>query len=157
MRKIDITHLSTLFYKLMTKNFPVELLQPLHGLLSKSVMREGSFELTLNFTQFSIEIENQGCEDFDGIITADGLLLPSIDGTKLQNNCFKFPTNPDIGYIDASVYFDSSYNPVDISALEFGPFLNGSLQTKVTSRWIMSYESPIFQDFDYDFTIPIRL
>ena len=136
----------------MTKDFPTERLQLTEGFLSPSNVHEGAWVLSVHFTPFVL-----GEQEFDGVMGADGLILPSTDFSILQNSILEFPINPASGYIDAWVSFDSVYNPVDISRLQFGTFLNGSLQTKITSRWIMSYENTGYADFDYQFSIPLLL
>ena len=136
----------------MANEFPIERIQPIEGFLSKTTMCEDTSALTIHFVPFTL-----GEQEFDEIMGADGLILPSTDLSILQNTTLEFPINPVSGYIDAWVSFDSVYNPVDVSKIEFGAFLNGSITAKITSRWIMSFEDTGYQDFDYQFSIPLLL
>ena len=140
------------------KEFPISKLQPLKATLFEGALGEPFIEVF--FAQFSIpDPTGEGDEllEFNTSLRADFIKLPTIEPSELQNQSFDFPTNPEDGYIDASVYFAHVHNPVDITRIEFGKLKDGQLLLEITSRWVLSFEGPDFDDFDYTFSVPLTL
>lgn len=52
----------------------------------------------------------------------------------------EFPVNPDEGYIDASIYLANVHNPVDITALRFGPVTDCAIQVWVEAKFLFEFE-----------------
>jgi hypothetical protein len=94
---------------------------------------------------------------FGSPLEADFVPLFTTDPAKLQNSVFDFPTNPDEGYIDVSVYFAHAHNPVDITRMEFGSLIDGDILLTFTSRWLVSFEGAGFNDFDYQFSVKLSV
>jgi len=58
---------------------------------------------------------------------------------KLVGQTLEFPSNPEDGYIDASIYVCSAHNFVDVSELSFQSFRRGLLE--VTMRLAVDFET----------------
>lgn len=95
--------------------------------------------------------------EFDSPLQADFVPLFTTDPAKLQNSVFDFPTNPDEGYMDTSVYFVHAHNPVDITRIEFGSLIDGDILVTFTSRWFVSFEGAGFNDFDHQFSVKLSV
>ncbi len=136
--------------------FPIEKLKPVRAEFSSKV---GFEEFIIEFSDFSLPDSSEVDEaalKFENPIRADSSdlsILPD-DPVKLKGKKISFPANPHNGHIDASVYFASVHNPVDITQMEFGSYEEGKISVTITSRWLMSFEGTGFEDFDFIFTVP---
>ncbi len=96
---------------------------------------------------FDIEIPLQPFE-FDGelqktAVRLDFIRFPVSDWRQLQNREFRFPVNPQPGYIDGSVYLGDAHNPTDVTRIRFGPLAGRSLQAELDVRFNFEYEGPV--------------
>ena len=55
----------------------------------------------------------------DTSIHLDTIRIPTTALAELVGKTFKFPVNPDDGYIDGSIYLDSMHQPVDVTTMAF--------------------------------------
>ncbi|MFC3604663.1 hypothetical protein ACFOLM_17010 [Deinococcus soli (ex Cha et al. 2016)] len=78
----------------------------------------------------------------------DFIDLPSLNLNALAGQTFTFPTNPEPGYIDGSIYFVGTHNPVDITRITFGTLTEHGLPVTFEGTWQMEFEASGFQDFE---------
>lgn len=136
--------------------FPVSSIRPVEAKLTVGTADAPSIEVSFApFTLSTSEKEGSELLDFNTTLRADFIDLPTTELTSLQNRTFDFPTNPEVGYIDASIYFSHVHNPVDITKLVFGIFADEEVSLTIVSRWIMTYEGTDFEDFDLTFSVPL--
>jgi hypothetical protein len=137
--------------------FPVSSIRPLEAKLT-AAGPFGKSSIEVGFAVFSLKpAEGDGSEllDFNTILRADFIDLPTTELSLLQNRTFEFPINPQDGYIDASIYFANVHNPVDVSKLAFGHLSDGRIRLTMVTKWIMTYEGTGFEDFDLTFSVPL--
>ena len=77
--------------------------------------------------------------------------VPAEDLSGLANRGFQFPVNPADGYIDGSIYLCGSHNPVDVTAIEFGPAGIDSISATVVARFDFEFELRDVLNFDLTF------
>ena len=59
---------------------------------------------------------------------------------ELSGASLKFPVNPAEGYIDGSIYLANVHNPVDITALKFGPVNDRIVHVQVEAELRFEFE-----------------
>jgi hypothetical protein len=126
--------------------FPIELVRFEHGIFVPwaSDGRLESFELNAvemivpvrgSFPVFEAEAE----EIATSIVASFGAFrvrrLQELSGEWLR-----FPINPTEGYIDGSIYLANVHNPVDITALKFGPVNDGTVHVDVEAELLFEFE-----------------
>ena len=79
-------------------------------------------------------------EIVDTSIHLDCINLPSSILRDLAGKSFEFPTNPNDGYIDGSIYLNNAHHPVDVTSLNFSKSRNGQLVLIVKGVYIFNYE-----------------
>lgn len=52
-----------------------------------------------------------------------------------------FPTNPNDGYIDGSVYLLNAHNPVDVSEIKFLKIEKNTIELELTMKFHFEYEN----------------
>jgi hypothetical protein len=126
------------------QEFPVNVLKPLEGTLN-AVIFENSFINLPKTLFFKIEIPLKTidmallCEDitdknYQTSFHLDWIKLDIHSLQDLENKTFTFPINPEIGYIDGSVYMFDVHNIIDTKTLSFGEFKNQKIPLKINSR-----------------------
>jgi hypothetical protein len=150
------------------REFPVEILMPLEGTLN-AIIFENSFINLPKTLFFKIKIPLQPidmaklCEDITdkNYQTSFHLDLIKLDIRSLQeleNRTFTFPLNPEIGYIDGSVYLFDVHNIVDATRLTFGEFKNQKIPLKTTLRIDFELEGTGYATTKYlDFETELNL
>jgi hypothetical protein len=93
------------------ENFSPKTLKAYHAILSGV---PGNISITLLMLPFLREGEIVNTE-----IRLDGINLPSNMLRDLADKVFAFPINPDVGYIDGSIYLEGTHHPVDVTSLRF--------------------------------------
>lgn len=116
--------------------FPIQKFKPLHAKISGV---NGDVSIEIFFKLFELNLEDYS-EVFDSSIRLDGIDIP-IGPNELQNKSYGFPVNPEDGYIDGSIYFFSSHNPVDVTQLEFGKIAENKLPIKLCTEWVLEFEN----------------
>jgi hypothetical protein len=126
------------------KEFPVKMLKPSEAILNAMIFENSSINLPKTLF-FKIEIPLQSidmaklCEDitdenYQTSIQLDWIQLNIKNLKELENRTFTFPLNPEIGYIDGSIYLFDVHNIVDATCLIFGEFKNQKIPLKINSR-----------------------
>lgn len=100
-------------------DFSPKELEARHAILSGV---PGNISITILMRPF---LRNQ--EIVDASIRLDAIKLPSSMLRDLAGKSFEFPTNPDDGYIDGSIYLENAHRPVDVTSLNFSRSRDGSL------------------------------
>lgn len=114
------------------RTFPVELLQPrparIHG-------QAGDFSIEIPMAPFLLD-----GEEVETSIRLDGVNLPSLELGLLQNRAFRFPSNPEAGYIDGSIYLGAAHHPVDVSLISFGTGTSRGIPMVVQAQLVLEHE-----------------
>ena len=84
-------------------------------------------------------------------IRLDFIEVPAEDLSGLANRAFQFPINPADGYIDGSIYLCGSHNPVDVTAIEFGPAGVHSISATFVATFDFQFELRDVRNFDLTF------
>jgi hypothetical protein len=114
------------------KDFSPSLLQARHAILSGE---PGGVSITILIKPF---LSNQ--EIIDTSIRLDDVDLPSSMLSDLAGKSFEFPTNPDEGCIDGSIYLGHAHHPVDVTSLVFNKSRDGNLNLVVKGVYIFDFE-----------------
>jgi hypothetical protein len=141
------------------KEFPVKMLKPLEGKLNAMIFENSFFNLPKTLF-FKIEIPLQSidmtklCEDitdenYQTSIQLDWIQLDIRSLQDLENKTFTFPINPEIGYIDGSVYLFDVHNIIDTKSISFGEFKNQKIPLKTTFRIDFELEGTGFATTKY--------
>jgi len=85
-------------------------------------------------------------------IRLDFIEVPAEDLSGLANRAFQFPVNPADGYIDGSIYLCGSHNPVDVTAIEFGPATVNSIRATLVATFDFQFELRDVLNFDLTFS-----
>lgn len=62
--------------------------------------------------------------------------------SELENRLFKFPKNPENGYIDGSIYFGGAHNPADALSISFGNIKGNTITAKIELEIDFTFEGP---------------
>jgi hypothetical protein len=66
--------------------------------------------------------------------------LPTTDILTLSGHTFRFPTNPEPGYIDGSMYVEHTHHPVDVTLVRFGPVSGRIVQAEFELLFVFEFE-----------------
>ena len=104
-----------------------------------------------------------GIDQPETSIRLDGIDFPSTSLDQLERKIFVFPTNPEPGYIDGSVYIEHAHHPADVTRIEFGDVSAGVAQATIDARFVLSFEGlqnyeldERYEDFDIEIHTSIR-
>lgn len=62
--------------------------------------------------------------------------------SQLEGNEFRFPVNPEDGYIDGSMYLFNVHNPVDVTRLRFSFLSEETIRVSIDARIDFAFEGP---------------
>jgi hypothetical protein len=68
----------------------------------------------------------------DTTVRLDFIRIGLIDWRELAGRKFTFPVNPEHGYVDGSIYFDSAHQYADLTRLHFGVLVGSTMMAAVT-------------------------
>jgi hypothetical protein len=85
-------------------------------------------------------------------VRLDFIEMPAEDLAGLANRTFQFPVDPVEGYIDGSIYLCGSHNPVDVTAIEFGPARVSSIRATLVATFDFGFELRDVLSFDLTFS-----
>ncbi|RVU30950.1 hypothetical protein [Neptunomonas marina] len=125
------------------EEFPIEKVVPTKA---KIQGKDGDVSMEVFLKPFELEFEDY-YEDVETSIRLDSIACP-ISPSHLEGRFFDFPTNPAPGYIDGSIYFFATHNPIDVTRIEFGKIELGKLPVALTTSWLLEYESTGFRNLD---------
>jgi hypothetical protein len=112
--------------------FPIEILKPLPGHLKGP---SASATIDIPFATFAIE-----GEEVTTSIRLDSVDLPTITLEELVGNTFRYPINPNPGYIDGSIYIQHAHHPFDVAVIEFGDLTPNGLEITLTGHLALEHE-----------------
>jgi hypothetical protein len=87
-------------------------------------------------------------------IRLDSVELPDLDD--IEGRTFRFPINPEPGYIDGSIYLRETHNPVDVSEVKFESWQGDEIQAGLRMRMLFEFEATGFRDRDAVLTAALR-
>jgi hypothetical protein len=88
----------------------------------------------------SFPVFEEGAEEIATSIVASFGEFRARTLQELSGRWLRFPINPAEGYIDGSIYLANVHNPVDVTALRFGPVSNGSVHVDVEAEFLFEFE-----------------
>jgi len=148
----------------MAITFPSQLIRPSPGeivFFTRDVPapRAGTWSIAVPIEPFSADDEyttewHAGAEGpyvVSTQIRLDFIEVPAEDLSGLANRAFQFPINPADGYIDGSIYLCGSHNPVDVTAIEFGPAGVHSISATFVATFDFQFELRDVLNFDLTF------
>jgi hypothetical protein len=148
--------------------FPLNILKLKEGVLNAKIF-ENSFLGIPKTLFFNIEIPLQPIDlteitedlidrNFKTIISLGNIKFVIKSLKSLENKTFNFPINPEIGFIDGSVYLFDVHNIVDVKSITFGEFENQKIPFKTTLRIDLELEGTGFASTKYvDFETELSL
>ena len=125
------------------EEFPKARIKPIFGKLSGS---DGDVSLEIMLESFELNTKDYS-ELLESSIRFDGIKISNTP-EKIEGKTFNFPVNPDTGFIDGSIYFFTSHNPVDVSKIEFGKINGNKLPLKLFTNWVLEFEHTGFKNFE---------
>jgi len=145
--------------------FPSQLIKPTQGEIvffgaDVPAPRAGTWSIAVPIEPFSADDEHSkewrvgtdGPFVVSTQIRLDFMEVPAEDLSGLANRAFQFPVNPGAGYIDGSIYLCGSHNPVDVTAIEFGPAGVDSISATFVATFDFQFELRDVLNFDMTFT-----
>ena len=132
--------------------FPKNKIKPIKGELSGS---DGDASIEILLEKFELEVEGYS-EEVETSIRLDSIDIPTSPEV-IEDKVFQFPVNPNVGYIDGSIYFFAAHNPVDVTKITFGKIKNGILPITLECKWVLEYERTGFSNFESKIEANIEL
>ena len=126
------------------RKFPISLLRPVKAVLS-GVAGNASMEIGLH--SFELNGETVGTS-----IRLDKIAIPNITLASLAGLSFRFPVNPEPGYIDGSIYIDHVHHPVDVHQLS-------CTDTTISVSGMLVFEHEGLDDYEntpFSLTAPVE-
>jgi len=134
------------------EKFPKNKINPISGILSGI---DGDVSLEIKLSPFELEFEEYS-ETVDSSIRLDGVSIP-LNPKLLEGKKYRFPINPENGYIDGSVYFFGTHNPVDVTEIIFGSIDGRKLPVNLKTNWALEFENTGFENFSTQVATNIEL
>ena len=124
--------------------FPIEFIKSKKAILNAKIFKN-EFLLMPATLFYSIEINLEEFQiDNQKITTSfylDFIRLNIYNLKELENRSFEFPINPEIGFIDSSIYLFDVHNPIDVSQIEFSTIKNNSIDATLYFDINFEYEN----------------
>jgi hypothetical protein len=112
-------------------DFPSELLLPTGA---KIGLGDGTTTIAIELAPFSIDEEHVDQSiDFD--LGLEAFSLPDLVG-----QTFTFPSNPEEGYVEGSIYIWSVHNPIDLHSITFGAASEDAIKAKADMTFVFEFE-----------------
>jgi hypothetical protein len=113
--------------------FPTKLLKPQAG--------------TAEWTEFGLAIEVPlarfalpNWKPIETTVSLTCISLPLIELNQFAGRQFTFPQNPQLGYVDGSIYIGERHHPVDVSLICFGEVENNASMMTFTTTIAFTFE-----------------
>jgi hypothetical protein len=91
------------------------------------------YDITIPVTcTLEMPLEIDGVDLTTTELRLDLIRIGLVDFRDLPGQVFTFPINPVEGYVDGSIYFDSTHQYADLTRLQFGRFTGNTLAAEVT-------------------------
>ncbi|MES2981397.1 MAG: hypothetical protein V4727_03705 [Verrucomicrobiota bacterium] len=129
------------------EEFPSKLLRPKTGTLYLS---GGSPSIGIELEPFTIDDEEVDQSiDFELEISASGL-------SDLIGRTFEFPSNPEDGYVEGSIYIWNSHNPIDLHSVAFGQQIQTAIPATLDMTFVFEYEGDR-RNLRHQFKLPLSI
>ena len=122
--------------------FPKKFLQFELGSIKLAEKEVNAFNIIIPFKPFKMDNELVETE-----VYLDQVNFDTSDISSLENRSYFFPTSPEEGYIDASVYLKSAHNPVDVSKIVFQGKTKKCIKCIIYCLFDMEFENSGFSNF----------
>ena len=119
--------------------FPIASLQADKGLFGPHPL-EGYF-IRIPIAFFSLEAES-----INTAVRLDCVVLPTSNLQTLSGSTHSFPTNPDDGFIDGSIYIGSRHHPIDVHEIKFAATDGKSIKATIACEIDFGFEG--LNDFE---------
>jgi hypothetical protein len=120
--------------------FPKKFLQ--FELGSIKLKETNTFNIIVPFKPFKMDNELVETE-----VYLDGVMFDTIDISNLEGRIYSFPTSPEKGYIDASVYLGGTHNPIDVRKIIFQKKTKKCIKCIIYCSFDMEFENSGFSNF----------
>jgi hypothetical protein len=115
----------------MPEPFPEELIRPRHGSLTLSGPQP---TIAIELEPFVIDGEKvEQSLDFQ-------LEISTCDLSQLAGKTFEFPSNPDDGYVEGSIYIWSVHNPIDLHSVAFEDSDGDTVSATLDMTFVFEFE-----------------
>lgn len=129
------------------EEFPSKLLRPKSGTLYLS---GESPSIGIELEAFTIDDEEVDQSiDFQLEISASG--LPDLVG-----RTFEFPSNPEDGYVEGSIYIWNSHNPIDLHSVAFGQQNEAAITATLDMTFVFEFEGDR-KNLRHQFILPLKI
>jgi len=132
-----------------TETFPTSALIPASGFISR---RGDVFDIWIGIQPFELDGEMVSTD-----FRLDGAGLPLDGPSAWQRQTFTFPTNPEPGYIDGSIYIRSAHNPTDVTQIVFGEHHSNTIDATLSISIVFEYKGIGFSNTDVTLNVPLEI
>jgi len=122
--------------------FPKKFLQFELGSIKLAKKETNTFDIIIPFKPFKMDNELVETE-----VYLDGVTFDTSDISSLAGRKYSFPTSPEEGYIDASVYLGYAHNPIDVSKIVFQKKTKKCIKCIIYCLFDMEFENSGFSNF----------
>ncbi len=129
--------------------FTTSVLIPTSGFISR---RDDVFDIWIGIQPFELDGETVSTE-----FRFDGAELP-LDGPSVwRSQTFIFPANPELGYIDGSIYMRNAHNPADVTRIVFGDQRGDFIDATLFVAIVFEYEAVGFSNTDVVLNVSLEV
>lgn len=121
------------------RKFPTKLLVPSAARLSGPA-EAASIEIKLE--KFSLDHMDDPVET---AVRLECIELPTMSPHELAGETFNFPTNPEPGYVDGSIYIEHAHHPADVISMRFGSCSGDQIEVEIVMNLAFDFEG--LEDF----------
>jgi hypothetical protein len=130
------------------RDFPAELLIPVDGSISG---KDGIFTVNINLKPFEFDGEQA-----NQTLIIEDVPLPAASVEELSNKEFTFPTNPEDGYVETSIYIWSVHNPIDVLRMKFTNAASGTIGCLLDMKFVFEFEGAC-RNLEKTLVVPLKI
>ena len=131
-----------------SQDFPSELLVAESGTISGN---SGKYFITIKLKPFNFDDEDVNQE-----LKLENVALPAEIIENLSETSFDFPPNPNVGYVESSIYIWSVHNPIDVLHINFGKVKDEYIEATFVFKFIFDYEG-CSNNLDKTLSLPLEI
>lgn len=129
------------------EDFPAELLRP----------KFGTLYLGGESPSIGVELETFTIDDEEVDQSIDFQLeISASDVSDLIGRTFEFPSNPEDGYVEGSIYIWSCHNPIDLHSVAFGQRTEAAIAATLDMTFVFEFEGDR-KNLRHQFTLPLKI
>ncbi|MBV9865635.1 MAG: hypothetical protein JO316_09815 [Abitibacteriaceae bacterium] len=129
-------------------SFPAELLTAEVGTIAGTARQ---YSITIKLLPF-----HDGEETINETLRIDKLPLLAERIEELPGRQWAFPSNPQPGYVETSIYMWTVHNPIEVESIRFGKIENGYIEAELQTRFVFEYEGG-HSNLNKTFTLPLKI